>query len=492
MVNWKQCPYPSFARLSCLQPTAYSPKPKAQSPKPEVPHPSRPQPVFSPDRLLQPLSRLPGTDRYWVAFSGGLDSTVLLHALARLRDRLGRVLVQAVHVNHGLHDESGQWVRHCQQVCAALDVPCRSLAVDATPAPGESPEAAARHARYGAIAALVERGDVVLAAHHRDDQAETVLLSLLRGSGPHGLAGMPQCRALGHAWLARPLLGFPRAALRAYAEAQGLGWVDDPSNREDRYQRNFLRNEVLPLVRTRWPEAVEVMARSAAHLRGAAGLLDELAEADLGRVRGPSADTVSVSALRGLSRERQDNLLRYWVRGLGLPVPGSRHLAHIISDAVPAAPDAVPLVHWPGAEVRRYRDRLYAMTPPVPPPANAVAWCPPDPLTLAHGVLEALPARGRGLRVTACTGRPMEVRFRRGGERCRLPGRSGRQMLKKLLQEHGVPPWARDRIPLVYADGELAAVADLWICEPFAAAGDEEGWVLRWQETLPGIVNDDL
>jgi tRNA(Ile)-lysidine synthase len=437
---------------------------------------------LTPQRLLATLAELPTTDRYWVAYSGGLDSHVLLHAMAGLRAQLGGAEVRAVHVNHGLQGDADAWAGHCRSACERLAVACVVLEVEARPAAGQSPEAAARQVRYETLASAMCPGDVMLTAHHQDDQAETVLLHLLRGSGPHGLAAMGPWRVFGPGWLGRPLLELPRASLRAYAESHGLHWVDDPSNREDRFARNFLRNEVVPTVKIRWPYLNRVLARAARHQADAARLIDDLGDMDLERAAGSTPNTLSVARLQALSAERQRNALRRWFRGLGLPLPTTSHLHHVICDVLGAAEDGMPRVGWEGAEVRRYRGLVYAMVPLCrADPTLSLSWQPRERLSLPLGELVAEPVIGRGLRAACVDDGGLVVRFRQGGERCLLPGRVHSQSLKKLLQDLGLPPWLRERLPLLYLDGQLAAVGDLWVCQPFLAREEEAGYAIEWR-----------
>lgn len=440
---------------------------------------------FSPAKLLEALQSLPRCRRYLVAYSGGLDSHVLLHALAALRARLGGTALEAVHVNHGLQPSAKRWSEHCMAVCKRLGIPVRVLCVDAHPAPGESPEAAARAARYRALRELMEKDDCLLTAQHQDDQAETFLLQLLRGAGPRGAAGMPRLAPFGPGWIARPLLGFPREALRRYAEAQGLQWVDDPTNFDTVYDRNFLRHEILPRLAQRWPAAARTLARAAEHQAEAFRVMESVAREDLERVRVAREGTLSVRELQRLDDARRRGVLRLWLRERGLPIPSQANLLQVTNSVLSAAEDATPCVRWPGAEVRRYRDGLYAMTP-LPPHSGATVlhWATSAPLDLPEGVggrLVAREALGAGLRLASLQGASVTVRFRRGGEECRPAGRRGTHTLKKLLQEAGIPPWERDRIPLIYVGDRLAAVAGLWICKPFRAGPEERGLVIEWQ-----------
>ena len=258
-------------------------------------------------RLLNALPRT-GVTRYWLAYSGGLDSHALLHAMHGLRAQQRGIILCAVHVHHGLRPEADQWAAHCMSVCAALEIPCQVLHVQARPAAGESPEDAARCARYQALRDVIGAGDCLLTAHHQDDQAETLLLQLLRGAGVAGLAGMPACAAFGTGLLARPLLSHSRAELRAYAERHGLHWVEDGSNAETGYDRNYLRHEILPRLRARWPATAAVLTRSAGHCAAATDLLQILAAQDLANLRGPVQRTLKIDRLQLLDAARQESL----------------------------------------------------------------------------------------------------------------------------------------------------------------------------------------
>jgi tRNA(Ile)-lysidine synthase len=438
---------------------------------------------FSPAALADVLQRLGLTSAtpLIVAYSGGLDSHVLLHALARVRDERPLPL-RAVHVNHGLHPQADAWARHCARVCVDLAVACREERIEVTDIGAHGLEAAARRARYARLAALLGPGEVLLTAHQRDDQAETVLLQLLRGAGVQGLAAMPEIMPFSAGRLARPLLGFSRAQLLAYARAQKLRWIEDPSNRDERLARNFLRHRVFPLLAQRWPSAPEQIARAAALAAEAAEQLDALAESDWRRCCLPDSAALSIPALRQLPSPRARNLIRYWLRRQGFQAPSALQLAQILAQVAQEPRSRQAQIRWPGAEVRRYRDALVALQPgPDARPVVGLPWNPAEPLVLP-GLgwrLRAVAAEGEGLSQARLAAAALTVRWRRGGEVCRLPGRAHRHKLKKLLQQAHVPPWERQRLPLVYADGELAAVGDRWVCEPYAARAGEPGWKLR-------------
>jgi len=433
--------------------------------------------------LLNTLKGLPAAPRYWVAFSGGLDSTVLLHLLGSLRDVLNGEL-HAVHIDHGLSEHSSQWSKQCRAFCERLDIPFRLKRVDVAGVKEKGLEAAARHARYAVFEQVLGEGEVLLTAHHRDDQAETLLLQLLRGGGVHGLAAMPLQRPLGQGSLLRPLLDIPRESLRAYAQENELEWIDDPSNFDTSLDRNFLRHDLLPQLAERRSGIREVLARSAGHFAESARLLDELAKIDHQEtLRGDGSH--SVSRLKSLSGERCRNLLRFHFRQAGLPLPQHNHLQCILDELLPAADDAEPLVAWPGAEVRRYRDGLYVMSPlpALPDGSYSQPWRGEDELALQHGLGRVRVERttGRGLSAGKLEGRIVELRLRQGGERIRLPGRDGHQALKKLYQEAGIPPWERDRRPLLYVDGQLAQVSGYWSAAEWAAEKTEQGIIFHWE-----------
>lgn len=417
---------------------------------------------------------------YWIGYSGGVDSHVLLHLCARLKAELGPVF-GAVHVNHGLHADAGRWAEHCLKTCAELDLPCQVMVVNAQPRSGESPEEAARNARYRALAQWLEPDAALLLAQHQDDQAETVLLQLLRGAGPAGMAGMAQVARLGRGRLLRPLLEVPREALLDYALRFELDWIDDPGNWDEAFDRNYLRHRILPLIKARWPACARTITRSARHCAEAQQVVEETIAPHL-EAAVDQAGSLDLATLVALDRPRQRWLLREWLRRLGFRSPQAIVLDRIIGEAVAAAPDRQPRIDWSEGTVCRYRGRLYALRRRSPPDQDwQAAWDGQTPLVLPdNSVLEANLVIGVGVATRLWRQGGIEVRYRRGGERCRLPGR-GCRSLKKLLQAQGVPWWVRSRLPLVYLRGQLASVADLWVCEPFAAGMNESGVVLNWK-----------
>ena len=416
-----------------------------------------------------------------VALSGGLDSTVLLTGLVRARAASTWPPLRAAHVDHGLHADSGAWAERCALQAMELGVPLVQVRVDARPAAGESPEEAARKARYAALAGLLEGGEVLLTAHHADDQLETVLLQWLRGGGLRSVAGMPAVASFAAGWHARPLLGFSRGELHAWACEARLAWLEDPSNLDPRFDRNFLRLEVLPALRRRWPAAARTVGRVALQAAEALEVEAAIAAADLAAVQDGGA--ISLERLQTLPEPRQRWVLRAWLRRAGLPLPSARTLAALLNDVTRAADDRVPCVNWPGARVYRYRGRLFGAsgdhdvtgTPP------GGAWYPGTSFNLgSFGSLELKAATGIGLS-RARLPRELQVGWRAAGELFRPAGARHRRPLRKWLQERGVLPWFRQRVPLVIAQGEIAAIGDLAYGHGFHAQPGEPSWVVEWQ-----------
>lgn len=427
--------------------------------------------VFNPHDLVSVLAGFHHSRRCWIAYSGGLDSSVLLHALVHIRGQLPFDL-RAVHVNHGLHPECNAWADYCARRCEGLGVPLTLRHVDVCPSPGESLEAVARDRRYATLASLMASRDLLLTAQHQDDQAETLLLALLRGSGVHGLAGMARQARLGSGRLLRPLLDYSRDTLLTYANAEGFTWIDDPSNAVLSFDRNLLRHRIFPLLRQRWPSVQRTLARSASHCGEAAHLVDRYAASRIRSVRGSTSGTLRVSGLLGLERDVAKAVLRFWVGELGFSSPSARHLECILDEVLPAGQDAAPLVAWLGCEVRRYRDQLFALTPlPMAPGDIAIAWGG-ERLELPDGLGHLTVVGG------AAPDGELQVRFRVFGLECRPRPDAKRKSLKKLYQEAAVPSWLRPYVPLVFRGGALVSVAGLCACE--VPAGEKKPLEVRW------------
>lgn len=407
------------------------------------------------------------------AFSGGLDSCTLLHALAQDAN-LRRHGLRAIHIHHGLHPAADDWAVRCQAFCAALDLPLSVVRVHVQ-REGEGLEAAARRARYLAFAQALGESEVLVTAHHLDDQAETFLLRALRASGAEGLAAIRPWRRFAHGWHWRPLLDVPRQNLLAYAQAQALSWIEDPSNDDIRHDRNFLRHRVLPLLRQRWPQADAAFARSASLMAETVELLEDADAQALATARTADPQALSATALQGLSRGRRARVLRRWIGELGLPPLPGEGVMRIESDLLTASADSAAEFAWNGAVVRHWRDLLHAGRQRQALPSDwRTNWRGDAPLPLPGG--GALELEG-----AIAFAEPLRVSARQGGERIALPGRAHSHTLKNLLQELGVPPWEREALPLLSdGAGGLVAVADLAYSAGFDAWLRKAGARLHW------------
>jgi tRNA(Ile)-lysidine synthase len=421
--------------------------------------------------MLDPVAKLielaGPKPRVALAFSGGIDSTVLAHLLVKHRRKLHSL--RLIHVDHGLQSASGDWNRHCERLARAWRVPFTSLKASIDRRNGESPEAAARDARYELIARAMEPGEVLVTAQHRDDQAETLLLQLLRGAGVAGLAAMPAFAPFASGFIARPLLTVPRAEIEAEARNAKLRWIDDPSNANTRFSRNFLRHRLMPLIREHWPGADKALARTATHMAEAAALLNETAAQDLAGLA--DGDGLSVSALRALPVARRRNALRSFIANRGIEMPDVSRLKEMSGPLLAARADAQPEVAWADArivrragrlELRKSREHAREFA------AKSWRWQDDRRLVLEGGVL-ALIDDPAGPIDLALLPELLELRARSGGERLRPGARARTRTLKSLLQNAKVPVDERADIPLLFAAKRLIAVGDRWIDASVAA-----------------------
>ncbi|UST59986.1 tRNA lysidine(34) synthetase TilS [Pseudomonas moraviensis] len=427
-----------------------------------------------PSQLLLNLEPWRNAAHWRVAFSGGLDSTVLLHLLATLAKTESLPALSAIHIHHGLQAAADAWPQHCQAICAALDVPLHVERV--TVKGGASLERAARDARYAAFNSLTQTNEVLLTGQHRDDQAETLLFRLLRGAGVRGLGGMPQQRPVGKGMLVRPLLDVSRAELERYAQTHQLRWIEDPSNQDRQFSRNYLRHQIMPVLTERWPQAQASMARTAAHLREAQGLLDELAQIDLAQAETShefdwlGVPSLALAPLAALSDARQRNALSHWLEPL-TRLPDADHWSGWI-DLRDASADAAPIWRLADGELHRSAGRIWWLSGHwLRLPVIGADWqTPTSALRLADN--------GRVMFHGQAPSGPLRIAYRQGGEVMQLAERGSRD-LKRLLNERAVPAFVRGRLPLLFRGEELLAVANLSGLD----GQMHEGWTLHWQPT---------
>ena len=422
--------------------------------------------------LLAALAEAPASP-LCVAFSGGPDSTALLHALAQLPAARTRGL-RALHVDHGLHADSGAWAEHCLHFCTTLALPCDILRVQVDTSKGDGVEAAARRARYDALATHLHEGEWLLLGHHRDDQVETVLLKLLRGAGPDGLGGMRALRPFGSGQLWRPLLSLSRQQLRDYVEVHALKCIDDPSNADTRLARNHLRREILPQLLRHWPQAADSILHSAALSRGAASALRTQWLATFDLLHDPASGSLDATGWLALDPALRDPLLDHWLHARNLPAPTTAQRRQIERQC-DARAGQLPCIRWAGAELHIWKGKLWALPPE---PAVAIDWQASwhgEPLTLIDGSKLSLGDPDARL------AEPLTVRLRQGGERIKPAGDAHTRELRHLFQQAQLPPWQRNVCPLLYAGDELVAVAGRWISHCGVAIFRQAGATPCWR-----------
>ncbi|UQY44956.1 tRNA lysidine(34) synthetase TilS [Mixta hanseatica] len=428
-------------------------------------------------QLAQLEQQLAGEQRLLVAFSGGLDSTVLLHQLTLLRQQRPELQLRAIHIHHGLSPHADSWAQHCRSVCAAwlVELEVVAITVDGR---DSGIEGAAREGRYEAFRDSLRAGEALVTAQHLDDQCETLLLALKRGSGPAGLAAMPVSLRLGEHRLLRPLLSCQRTVLESWAEAYQLRWIEDESNQDIRYDRNFLRQRILPALHERWPHFAAAAARSAALCGEQEQLLDELlAESLAARIQADGA--LRIDGFAALSEARRAALLRRWIAGCGGKMPSRDALQRLWQEVIAAREDAAPRLQLGDHEIRRYREKLYWL--PLRPSVRTLvlSWSDPTrPLSLPHhlGTLQ-LAESGTEIRPPRADEK-VTIRFQAQG-RFAIEGRNGHRPIKKLWQECDVPPWRRESTPLIFYNDTLIAALNTFVCrEGSSVAGN--AWHIAW------------
>lgn len=434
---------------------------------------------------------------YVVAYSGGMDSHVLLTCCNQLR-----LPVRAVHVHHGLQSVADEWVVHCQGICKALDIRLDILYIDARKKHRQSPEEAARDARYQALQDNMRENEVLLTAQHRNDQAETLLLQLFRTASSAGLSAMPASRRFGRFVHLRPLLAFSRKEIESFARENALHWIEDPTNLDTSFDRNYVRQHLIPELENRWPNITEQLATVAGLQSGNLQVLEDMAAIDLANAKRTPEHSIefgghqvisilSISCLKQLSYARRFNLLRYWLLQ-EIPVnnvagqltkvsPTRKLLEEIVRSLIDSRSDANPVIFSTGYEFRKFQGELYLLTTgPEIMGQVTLDWCPVQPVSIPalNVQLRAVKTKGNGLN-RELLAESLKIRFRQGGERLHPAGRRHSQSLKKLFQEAGIPQWQRDNIPLLYYGDELIAVIGLWICARYAVDKNGEGWQIE-------------
>ena len=405
------------------------------------------------------IQRQAGVSQYCVAYSGGMDSHVLLLLMAQLKQEDTALQLRAVHVNHGLQADCEHWAVHAESVCEQLDIPLEIRRVDVDSPREEGPEAAARIARYTAFSECLRPQEHLLLAQHAEDQAETFLLLALRGSGLDGLAAIPRKRRFGEGFMGRPLLGCSRESLKVVAKSHDLSWIEDPSNADDKFDRNYLRLHVMPQLKARWPAYAQTLGRSAQRSAAASQTLLGLAHQDLAALTIEGTTEISITGLGELPNERAFTVLRLFVRQRGLRMPRLQDLVQVMSDIVNARADTNGIVNARDYVFRRYKDSLYVLPQQAELKPFHYTWeAPYEPLAIAEAsmMLSKDLCIEEGLQLPF--NGPISVKSREGGELLRIGEPAFHKSVKKILQESALPPWVRERIPLIYVEDRLAAV----------------------------------
>lgn len=430
--------------------------------------------------LFQALSDCHSPNRFVVAYSGGKDSHVLLHALSQLRDEHnGDIQIQAFHVHHGLSAYASEWAEHCKIICDQLQIPLEVFHVQLDLGSTESLEALARQARYQIFCEAMEPGDYLLTAHTQDDQAETVLLHLLRGTGLQGLIGIHAKHSMGKGCLLRPLLSINRQQITDYATQHQLKWIEDDSNDSLVFRRNLIRHTVFPLLKKINPSFVKQFANCARLANEAQMLLDEYLLEDLNNIVDSKRQLI-VSALLQYSLTKQKALVRYWIKQQGAVLPSEKKLVELMRQMLDAKDDKVPCVTWGEHEIRRYQGKLKLM-PASSADENFVRvrqWDYHQPLLLASQEWYAEHQPG-GVALHALTSSIFDVRFRQPGESVKLAGRQHHTKLKKLFQTLKIPPWERDSTPLFFQNGNLIAIGECWVSEKYRQSDSKIGLTIK-------------
>ena len=415
---------------------------------------------------------------YWVGFSGGADSSALLHALHEIRSEL-QTPIHAVHFHHGLSSNADDWQDHCQDYCRERDITFTSCQLEINPSKKTSIEEESRNLRYQAIGEMLQAGDIYLTAHHADDQAETLFLNLMRGSGIEGLAGIPELRKLGQGSVARPLLNTRRSELENYLRRQHIEWLEDPSNKNEIFDRNFLRNALFPQLETRWPGLVRRLTRTSRTARITATALADFIDRHYDELLG-NPHKMALSPLVQLEPPMQALVLRQWLRRQEIPALSEVRLNEFIEQIAESTQSSQAEVRWSGWQMKRFGKFIWLQGQVIPSLEAGKDWISGQTLVLGPS-LGSLQLLGYETAVPA----GWRVASRRKGERIRLHDKGVRRKLKDLLRESAIPPWLRSSIPVLYWDNEAVAVGDWIITDRLQNWLAEHGVEYRWDPDSP-------
>jgi tRNA(Ile)-lysidine synthase len=435
--------------------------------------------AFTADRLLQILQSFPVVNAYVVGFSGGADSTALLHALNTIQGELN-IPLSAVHINHGLHGDADLWQSQCERLCSRLGIRLVSLNINPDNSSGKGLEAEARHLRYAAISTLLEPGACLLTAHHADDQAETLLLNLMRGSGVDGLSAMPESRPLGEGCLQRPLLGFRGSALRDYLAKHNVEWSEDPSNQHLDHDRNFVRHEIMPMLEGRWPGASKRLLLTRNAMTGARHVLEWVADDYLEQaLKHPFV--LQLNPRLGEDSELFKLIVRHWMRQADVPSIPAYRLESLCEQVKQPSRNHNVTVNWAGHSLHLFKQQLWLQTDSEIMPCPTRGWPTGTEIDLGDDVGQLVlegpdPCVPEG---------EFSVGNRSDMQQTAISQGSHHKSLKNLFQSASIPPWLRDCIPLCKLDGELVAMGDWCFSGQFKTWMTENNTSMSWQPRNP-------
>ena len=428
-----------------------------------------------------------GVTKFTIALSGGVDSMVLLDLLSKAKRSSD--VIKAIHINHNLHESSKEWVDFVKDACKKYKLPLIIESINPKQE-GFGLEAEAREQRYKKFKEIILDNECLLTAHHLDDQIETTLFRIFRGTGLDGLRSIRKKAKFGKGLLCRPLINIPREAIEQYAKLNDIKWIEDPSNKNIYFDRNYLRNNIVPSIKKRWPNAQKTITRLSSLAENNQKLLHELAKEDIGEIE--KFNVLDLGILSNKSALRINNIFRFMILKNKMGIPSLKVLENGIETLINAKSDS-PIITWDGFSIRRYKNTLYFFNPDLKQDEIRplkMKWFIDETINLGgnRGSIQARFIKGQGIALNKCP-KSLEIKYRKGGEQIKPSGHKITKSLKNLFQENNVLPWVRDQIPLFYLDEELISVGDLWFNQDYKAKEQEDGFLISWDRNIDIIHN---
>ena len=428
-----------------------------------------------------------GVAKFTIALSGGVDSMVLLDLLSKAKRSSD--VIKAIHINHNLHESSKEWVDFAKDACKKYKLPLIIESINPKQE-GFGLEAEAREQRYKKFKEIILDNECLLTAHHLDDQIETTLFRIFRGTGLDGLRSIRKKAKFGKGLLCRPLINIPREAIEQYAKLNDIKWIEDPSNKNIDFDRNYLRNNIVPSIKKRWPNAQKTITRLSSLAENNQKLLHELAKEDIGEIE--KFNVLDIGILSNKSSLRINNIFRFMILKNKMGIPSLKVLENGIETLINAKSDS-PIITWDGFSIRRYKNTLYFFNPDLKQDEIRplkMKWFIDETINLGgnRGSIQARFIKGQGIALNKCP-KSLEIKYRKGGEQIKPSVHKITKSLKNLFQENNVLPWVRDQIPLFYLDEELISVGDLWLNQDYKAKEQEDGFLISWDRNIDIIHN---